>query len=145
MRLEALQCHPEAFGESWEALRRLDQAWWDVYSNQAAIFAYILPDALVGIVGVSSQKEEKIRHKAHLSGLYVKEKYRRQGVADTLLRQAIEYASLDHRQLCLTVTVSNVPAIALYKKHKFIIYGTEPQALMVNNQFYDEHLMSRQL
>lgn len=55
--------------------------------------------------------------------LGVREKFRRQGVASTLLKKAISSAP----EAMLTVRKGNDPAIRLYKKHGFVIAGTMPQ------------------
>ena len=46
------------------------------------------------------------------------------------------------RSIC-GVAVGNTPAIRLYQKAGFEIYGTEPRALFVNGRYIDEHMMVR--
>ncbi len=48
-------------------------------------------------------------------------------------------------QLHLTCVTSNLGAVALYQKHGFKIYGTEPNALKIGDTFFDEYLMTLDL
>ena len=67
--------------------------------------------------------------------------FRHHGIGDALLKMIIKHAAKHVLQLHLTVVTSNQPAIALYQKNGFKIYGTEPRSLKIDTFFYDEHFM----
>ncbi len=59
------------------------------------------------------------------------------------MRAAIGAArrTIDILQIHLAVTSHNIAARKLYERHGFVRYGTEPRALLVNGQPYDEDHM----
>ena len=73
--------------------------------------------------------------------MYVKEEFRKQGVADLLANAVIEHARKLVLQLHCNVVTSNTGAVKLYQKLGFQIYSTEPRSLKLGDKFYDEHLM----
>lgn len=145
LRLEAVSAHPESFGESYQDVQAQDLAWFNLSLRSGTTFAYEKNAQLIGLVGTFSMQPGNMRHRATLFGMYVKPAYRKAGVGDALVDHVIDFVKPDHKQIHLTVTTSNHAAIALYKKHDFEIYGTEPDALCVNGGYYDVHLMLRRL
>lgn len=72
---------------------------------------------VLGYVGI-----RKVLDEGYISNICVKEKCRRQGIADKLLWKLVdEYGELSF--ITLEVRKSNEAAIALYKKHGFDIAG----------------------
>ena len=65
------------------------------------------------------------------------------GCALELIETAVDQARDEVLQLHLGVGAHNKPAIRLYEKAGFSIYGTEPRSLNVNGRYVDEHLMVR--
>jgi ribosomal protein S18 acetylase RimI-like enzyme len=102
---------------------------------------------LVGILGFQCELKRKTAHKAFIWGMYVTPAHRRKGIGRGLLATALEMAdSLPSLQLVtITVNSSNVAAVALYENIGFMIYGVEPDALLVNGQLYDETQMFRRV
>ena len=82
-------------------------------------------------------------HKAFVWGTYVQADRRRHGVACALLEALIEAARSEVEQLTLAVVSDNLPAIALYRRLGFEVYGTEPRALKSADRYADEVLMVR--
>ena len=140
LRLEGVKAHPESFGESYQHIKEQDVQWFEQSLKNGTTFAYEQERQMVGLVGMFSMQPGNMKHRAVLFGLYVKPEYRKQGLADALVHHAIEYAKPDHTQIHVTVTTNNEPAFSLYKKHGFILYGTEPNALRVAGQYFDEYL-----
>lgn len=144
IRYRALADHPEAFVSSAEDFAaRKDE---DVAKalETLAIFAAEAPDGtLAGIVGFLRETGPKERHRAWMIQVYVRPDYRGQGVAEALIAHLVDHARHHVIQIHLGVWSENVPAIRLYEKLGFSIYGTEPRYLFVNGRYIDEHLMVR--
>jgi ribosomal protein S18 acetylase RimI-like enzyme len=141
IRLEALKLHPEFFGGYYE-----DESSWsdEDFKNDLTrndIFGAFIEKKLIGVAGYFQFTLQKLKHRGTLYGLYVKEENRGQGIADQLIDVIIVHARQRVLQLHCTVTTDNKPALNLYQKHGFQIYGTEPRSLKVDENFYDEHLM----
>jgi ribosomal protein S18 acetylase RimI-like enzyme len=145
LRLEAVKLHPEAFGESYEGVKKQDKKWFEESLKNSVTFTYLQDNKMIGLIGIFSMQPENMRHRASLFGLYVKADHRGKGIAGALVEQVLNYVKPNHKQLHLTVTTTNQVAISLYKKHGFVIYGTEPDALLIGDKYYDEYLMLKKL
>jgi RimJ/RimL family protein N-acetyltransferase len=144
LRLEALADSPEAFGGDWadESQRPLET--FTAQLTGSAVFGAFLDGLLVGLVGLFWDAGAKRRHIGNLYTVYVAPQARGTGCALPLIQAALDHAkSLGHAQVHLGVGAHNAPAIRLYQKAGFEIYGTEPRALYVNGRYIDEHLMVR--
>ena len=99
---------------------------------------------LVGLLGVAREEPGKFRHKARLWGFYVEPGSRRQGIGLLLLREAASQARrMGAEQLTLRVCTACDAAIALYEAFGFERFGSEPRALKVGAECYDElHMMA---
>ena len=75
--------------------------------------------------------------------MYVREQYRKTGTSNGLVAAVLDYARLKVLQVHCTVATTNTPAVRLYERSGFTIYGTEPRSLKVGQIFYDEYLMVR--
>lgn len=88
-------------------------------------------DELVGAVTVEFAAKSKIRHKAHIIGMFVVAQARGSGVGKQLLDAALAAARarLGVKVVTLTVTEGNVSAIRLYESCGFQAFGVEPMAI----------------
>jgi ribosomal protein S18 acetylase RimI-like enzyme len=145
LRLEAVKLNPESFGESLENVQKQDEAWFDDSLKKGTTFSYEVDGEMVGLIGTFPMQPGNLKHRAVLFGLYVRPEYRSKGVASALVERVVGYVKPKHEQIHLTVTTNNKAATALYKKHGFIVYGTEPDALKIGNDYYDEYLMLKKL
>jgi ribosomal protein S18 acetylase RimI-like enzyme len=144
IRLESLSNHPEAFLSSAEDFAGRSDAEVQQTLRALTIFAAVLPDGSVGgIVAYLQNEGEKDRHRGWMLQVYVKPEHRGTGMARALCEHLIEHARNKVIQIHLGVWSDNEPAIRLYKKLGFEIYGTEPRYLYVNGRYIDEHLMVR--
>ena len=141
IRLEALQTQPEAFGSSYEEALLLQDDEFKQGLTDNDIFGAFVDEQLVGCAGFCGAKLLKMQHRGTLISLYVKQPNRGQQIGDKLVKTIIEHARPKVLQLHCMVTTENQAAINLYRKHGFMLYGTEPRALKINGRFYDEHLM----
>jgi Acetyltransferases len=141
IRLEALQTHPEAFASSYAETALLDDKAFEHDLIRSDIFGAFSDQYLVGCAGFFIASPLKLQHRGTLTSLYVKPTSRGQHIGDQLVKTVIHHARPKVLQLHCMVTTDNQTAITLYRNNGFTIYGTEPRALHLNSQFYDEHFM----
>ncbi len=144
IRLEALINHPEAFLSSAEAFAQKSDKDIRETLKALTIFGAFLPDgSLGGINAFLGNEGHKDRHRGWMIQVYVKPEHRGSGMSAALVQHLLDYARDKVIQVHLGVWSENEPAIRLYKKLGFEIYGTEPRYLYVNGRYLDEHLMVR--
>src|SRR6266567_7780496 len=153
IRLRALRDNPESFGASYEeilergiagvtqGLRKRDTAPDDV------TFGAFEGTTLVGIAGFQREEEAKKRHKGHIWGMYVPQELRGKGTGKALLQAAIAYAKTlpGLEQINLSVVLTSKEARQLFISLGFEPYGLEKHALKLQNQYFDQELMSLDL
>jgi ribosomal protein S18 acetylase RimI-like enzyme len=141
LRLDALKEAPKSFGSSYEEEFNYSLADWQASLNKSDVFAAFCGTDLMGVAGFYSLSQLKTKHRGVLFGLYTLPAYRGQGTASALMKKIITHAKSRVCQLHLSCVTSNISAIALYQKYGFTIYGTEPCALKIGAQCFDEYLM----
>ncbi|HKU00068.1 MAG TPA: GNAT family N-acetyltransferase [Paraburkholderia sp.] len=111
-------------------------------TDQQAVFGAFDGAALIGIVGWRREARQKLAHKSRIWGVFVKPEYRRTGIARRLMERAIEHArSSGVEQVQLTVGAQNPRAQTLYRSLGFTVYGTEPRAMCIDGEYFDEEHM----
>jgi len=142
LMLQAYALHPQAFTSSVSERATLPINWWESRLNSRldVLLGAFVEDELVGIVGLALEPREKARHKALLFGMYVSEQHRQRGLGQRLLETALAEARRHAflRLVQLTVTAGNDPAIQLYQRCGFALYGLEPQAIRVGDEYFDK-------
>ena len=101
------------------------------------VFGAVLQDALAGVVGLSFESRDKVRHKATLFGMAVGSPWRRHGIGGRLVAAALAHARArpPTRLVQLTVTEGNDGARSLYERAGFLAFGVEPCAMQVGGRF----------
>ena len=149
LRLEALKTNPEAFGSDYETT--LAQETTQTYASRIpsaesdnAIICAEVDGELVGVMGFVRSTRMKTKHMGDIWGVYVQPEVRGKGISKQLMQATLRHArSCDGLlQVNLTVITENLPAIKLYQKFGFTIWGTQPNALKVHGKLYEEHWMS---
>ena len=143
IRLEALTNHPEAFASTPEqfVLRSIEDL--ESLLETLSFFGAVASDGrLVGIMAFD-QGAGREAHRGWLLQVYVQPDMRGTGCARALLDAVVDYAKSTVKQLHLAVASHNAPALKLYQKAGFSIYGTDPRFQFVNGRYVDEHLMVR--
>ena len=143
LRLRALQDHPEAFASSFEeeqsqpleaATERLRRTSEDNFIAGAFVDAQ-----LAGMAGFRRFTGPKVRHKAHVWGMYVAPEARgRQlgrALLDEVMRRARTLPGLE--DVALAVTVDNDAARRLYLAAGFVPYCVEPRFLKIGDRYWD--------
>lgn len=144
IRHEALVNHPEAFLSSAEAFAKTTDVEIGRMFETLTVFGAVLPDgSLAGMNAFLQNEGIKDRHRGWMLQVYVRPEHRGTGVSRALCEHLIDHATGKVIQVHLGVWAENEPALHLYKKLGFEIYGTEPRYLYVNGRYLDEHLMVR--
>jgi GNAT superfamily N-acetyltransferase len=149
LRLQSLRDEPQAFSSSYEtALAMPDAEKQKTFSSRITgpdnfIFGAFEGNKLVGTAGFAEETGPKTRHKAMLWGMYVAPEARYQGTGQALLKQLIKQASSIEgvEQIYLGVVTTQAAARRLYVRLGFEVYGTEPRALKMGRDYFDEDLM----
>ena len=143
IRLEALINHPEAFASSAEDFLERSLEDHENLLHHLVFFGAETPEgALVGIMAFDHGLKREA-HRGWLIQVYVKPEMRGTGCARALLEAIMDEARKDVLQVHLSVASHNEPALRLYQKAGFAIYGTDPRFQLVDGRYVDEHLMVR--
>ncbi|MCK5732224.1 MAG: GNAT family N-acetyltransferase [Tenericutes bacterium] len=103
-------------------------------------------EILVGICLVVFNPRTKTKHVADINSMYVKEAYRRQGIARQHIDQALEDCQLRNIEIVnFSLVTSNEVAFNLYKQLGFKVYGEEPRTIKYNNNYYSLYLLSKDI
>ena len=147
IRLEALECDPEAFGSSAEEHRALslEEVKTRLGSDPATSFVVGAFEGkeLVGTAGFYREKGLKTQHKGGVWGVYVTAKARGTGVGRSMLRTLLEHArDIEGVELIKLSVATRQPATAaLYRSLGFEPWGREPRALKIADRYIDEEHM----
>lgn len=144
IRLEALREAPEAFSADVEEVRTRPESSFRLALERMAVFgAFREGGVQIGLAALFQEESPKRRHRADLVQMYVRPEARSAGVGLTLIEAVLAHARTCVKQVHLGVGTQNAPALRLYHKAGFEIYGTEPRSMLVNGSYIDEHLMVR--
>jgi ribosomal protein S18 acetylase RimI-like enzyme len=145
IRLEGLQCDPQAFGSTFEAENARPLAFFADRIGGSTTFGACDGAELVGIAGLLIPEGQKEAHKGRLVGMYVRPSVRRCGVGRRLVEAIVEFARRRVELIQLAVVSENQPARRLYARLGFVEYGIEKKALKHDGRYYDEILMAKDL
>ena len=146
IRLEALQKSPDSFLSSFKEESEIADNGWVLQLENSIKFGYFVNNKIAGCCGLSFEKAAKISHTATISGMYVKENARGNGIGLKLVNFAKKYAKKHHiKHLYLGCNAENYNAIKLYKRCGFKIYGTRPNYTKIDDKFYDDVIMMCEL
>jgi RimJ/RimL family protein N-acetyltransferase len=101
---------------------------------------------LQGVIAVSRPNFIKTKHKASISGIYVRNGARGTGLSDDLLKSVLHHAGKKIECLHARTPTINESAVTFFRRNGFEIYGTEARALRLEDGTYvDEYLMCRMM
>ena len=150
LRLQALEGEPFAFGKAVEEHRAtaIETIALRFRAEPSAYFTLGAFDTgvLIGTATFAREAGLKERHKGRIYGVYVAPAQRRNGVGRALISTLLERATKDVslEQILLAVATCQEAAHALYRSFGFETYGTEPNALKVDERYIDEdHMILR--
>jgi len=149
LRLGALSDSPTAFTADYKTNLHYPMSFWEgrlTFDQYGMIFFAEHANKLIGMTGVRIGESPKTKHGAFVWGVYVCPEWRGLHIAEALIETCADWArERDVMILKLGVMANNEPAIRCYKRCGFTVYGTEPRALLYEEKFYDELLMSLDL
>jgi RimJ/RimL family protein N-acetyltransferase len=150
LRLFALQNNSTSFGSSFEEEVKKSLEQFEAFidpKSERVFWGAFESDRLIGMVGLGCEDGVKTKHKGFIRSMFVDPSARKLGVASELLKTAINFseAQMKLEQLTLAVNSTNIEAINLYKKFRFIEYGVEPNALKIEGRYFAEMLMYRRI
>ena len=145
IRLEGLKDAPAAFGASLEEDTALSDAEWRARLTRSFAYGVFRDEALGGIAGFYVENGAKTRHRGHLVGVYMRPAFRGTGASHRLLAETIAEAARHVQFLYLQVTQANLPAVRLYERMGFVVYGKDPAGLMVDGVMHEDYLMMLRL
>jgi ribosomal protein S18 acetylase RimI-like enzyme len=147
VRLEALQAEPSAFGMAAEEFSKttvedMERRLLELSTESFYIGAFD-GEILVGIATFIRDTHLKEKHKGHIYGVYIRSSHRGRGWGRALMIALLERARCQRglEQIHLAVATSNEAAVGLYRSLGFNVYGKEPRALKVGEQYIDEQHM----
>ena len=141
LMLHAYEHAADAFTSTAQERALEPESWWlrriADPSGLSVAFGAFEGDSLAGTVALEFSSKSKTRHKALLIGMVVLAPHRGKGRARALLQAAIDHcrARGGIRVVQLTVTQGNAPAVALYQRMGFVLFGTEPLAILTPEGF----------
>ena len=147
VRLRALREEPEAFGSAYEEQADLPLSYFVERirpTDDRVTLGAFDGETLVGMVTLVREHGIKDRHKGAIIGMYVVPEARGRGLGRAMMMEmnerAREMAGLE--QIHLAVVTRNVAARSLYLSLGFSVYGTEPHALKLGDDYLDEDMMA---
>ncbi|NHC35032.1 GNAT family N-acetyltransferase [Scytonema millei] len=146
IRLEALYNNPDSFGTTYheETIRTINEFRNRMpEGNNNFILGCYEKQELIGIIAFHQEERIKVRHKAYIRSMYVKQQYRGQGIGKLLLGKLIDIAKAinEIEILLLDVVTNNMPAEQLYLSFGFQVYGIETMAYKFNDRYFDLKFM----
>ena len=148
LRLEALRKVPRAFGDSASEFRRttIQKTAERLRPSRKSgfILGAFIDGELVAVAGLARNQGEKIRHKALVWGVYVREPVRERGIGKALMSALIVRASElpGLEQLRLAVGTDQHAARKLYRSLAFKTYGRDSRCMKVGSRYVDmEHMV----
>jgi RimJ/RimL family protein N-acetyltransferase len=141
VRLEGLRSDPAGFRYSVAEDEAMSSSLWCERLDRDFVVALEQDGEILGLGGFSRFAGEKLEHKGLIWGMYVRERARGTGAADAIMRALIAHARRHVRQVQLTVLANNARARALYERHGFVHYATEPEAVRQGDEYHDEASM----
>jgi len=149
LRLFALQESPTAFSADYEVNASHSMSFWKGRlkpDNHGIIIFAEHENEIIGMTGIRKGESSKTKHGAGIWGVYVRPEWRGLHIAEGLINMCCEWAKLRGVQIVkLAVVSTNESAIRLYERIGFSVYGTEPQGILHEGKYYDEHWMSKSL
>lgn len=137
-----------AFGSSYEEEAAFDDRQFAsrlADDGPVQMFGAFVDGELLGMAGIGREPALKEQHRAFIRSMCVHPRARRLGLGRALLAHVLAVADAmpGVRQVTLTATAGNEPALRLYEAHGFVVFGRAPESLCVNGAYYDDLLMVR--
>ncbi len=146
LRLQALRDHPEAYSSDLSQFVDSPTAYWqgrlaDLGNSGTLILAFH-DGAAVGICGIYREASPKVQHTATIYAVYVQPAWRGLKLTEAMIHVCLDWARGHGVNVVkLAVVCGNTPAIRVYTRLGFTVYGVEPKSTLVNGVYHDQLLM----
>jgi ribosomal protein S18 acetylase RimI-like enzyme len=127
--------------------REIDDAVriWVGYSKFGACFTAYINGIPAGMLTLYLQPYQKFAHQC-LFAIIVDEKYRNKGIGRALLEHMMEEAKNKFKIELLHLEVyQGNPALRLYERMGFKVYGTQPRFIKIDGEYLDKIMMQKDL
>lgn len=142
IRLEGLRLYPQNFGAAWEEEAPQPIEWWERrLASGSCTYGVEIANELAGICVVSLNPRMRRAHIGEIGAMFVRDRFRRRGVANLLMQSAMEWLKGRVLAATLTVNAKNDEARRLYERFGFTVCGQLERELAVDGILYDELLM----
>jgi len=149
LRLFALQDAPTAFSADYQTYLSRPISFWEgrlAFDEYGIIFFAEYAGNLIGMMGIRQRESPKTKHSAEIFSVYVRPEWRGLHIAEALIDSCVQWAKVrDMNILKLGVMATNTSAVRCYERCGFKIYGTEPRDVFYEGNYYDLHLMFRDI
>lgn len=147
--LEGLIRHSDCFKISPDE-HRSDSFPTQGTSNSFTLAAIDESDKIMGVVSFQpiSNDRKKLAHKGELIRMYVAQEHGGKNIGYFLIAHLIERVKKqlpDLEQINLNVATHNEKAKKLYQKLGFEHFGTERNAMKINDEYFDDDYMALRL
>ncbi len=149
LRLMSLKTDPQAF----LATHKQELTYPSIYfSNQIkngikpptfGFYGFFNKNSLIATANLAREFLPKMQHISNIFELYVHPDFRKQQIAQKMIKYLIKLAKSNPQleQIHLKVNSSNTKAIALYKKLNFKHIATRKKVIKENHNTYQDELM----
>lgn len=145
IRLEALRLCRAFFASTFDDWDALPLSAWQQRLEEP-IFVAVHNMEPVGLIGLLQEKGSRSAHRASVVMVYIRQDFRRLGVAKKLLCMIEKFARDNGvTQLELTVSTENIVAIKLYNEAGFVEVGRIPGSFIHDGREIDEIMMIHRL
>lgn len=144
LRLESLEQNPDSFLSTFVEEIKYSQQDWHNKLLSGYWFGYFDNDQLCAMINLQLSKKLKTVHIAEIGGLFIKNEFRKNGIAKKLILFAEEFcAQKNILQIYLGCNAENEMAINLYKKLSYKIIATRPNYTYSKllNKYSDDVIM----
>jgi ribosomal protein S18 acetylase RimI-like enzyme len=141
LMLEAYELAADAFTSTAGQRAAEPESFWVKRiadpSGMSAAFGAFENEELTGTVALEFSAKPKTMHKALVIGMYVAPAARGRNAGSALLEAAVRHARSKGgiHLLTLTVTEGNEPALNLYRRAGFEVFGIEPMAILTSTGY----------
>jgi ribosomal protein S18 acetylase RimI-like enzyme len=141
IRLRSTECDPKAFAETPQDVNSRSEEEWKLFIQN--MWFAVTNGIIIGTVGLLQDKPTQT---AHIVSFWVDPAHRGKKIGTRLIQHLIEIAKpKDIKKLALTVTETQLPAIALYESLGFKIIDRLKDAACYGDNCYDQLLMELRL
>lgn len=141
LRRESLEQEPANFEAAVEDEAAMTTEAWAAKLVDDQFFGAFSGQRLVGIARFHAETGAKVRHRGHVTGVYLRPEARGTDIATRLMEAVITAARRQVRFVYLLVNASNQRALRFYTRLGFVVFGHDPGGLLVDGVLHQDILM----